>query len=175
MTSMLVWVERPAPREERRGKSEGKGIGARQGGRGVVEGTFYNHGVDPQLRISEKLGIMTQAARTDNLRLPVGADGRETCLRYSTKGECNRSCTRFHAPLHGHRRELVIRFIRGSREATNKNKRKFDGVREQAYHRGHWDRGSHRNLENQNDTIFGGGLGGRGGGRDGHNSGGSGG
>ena len=44
MTSILVWVERPAPREEGRWKSEGNGTGAR------------NHGVDPQLRISENLG-----------------------------------------------------------------------------------------------------------------------
>ena len=73
---MPVWVERPAPREERRRKSEGNGIGAQQGGRGVVEGTVYNHGVDLQLRISENLGIMTQATRTENLCLPVGADGR---------------------------------------------------------------------------------------------------
>ena len=46
MTSMPVWTERPAPREEGRQKSEGNGTGARQGGRGVVEGTVYNHGVE---------------------------------------------------------------------------------------------------------------------------------
>ena len=162
---MLVWVERSAPSEERRRKSEGNGIGSRQGGRGVVEGTVYNHGVDPQLGISENLGIMTQAARTDNLHLPVGADGREICLRYSSKGECNRSCTRSLAPLRGHMRYLVIRFIQGSIEAMNKNKRKFDVVREQASHGRHWDRGGYRNSENQNGAIFGGG---RGGSRNGH-------
>ena len=49
------------------------------------------------------------------------------------------------------------------------NKRKFDGVREQGSHRGHWDRvrhDGHRNSETQNGAIFGGG---RGGGRDGNN------
>ena len=47
MKSMPVWVEQPEPREEGRRKSEGNGNGAR------------NHGVDPQLRISEILGILT--------------------------------------------------------------------------------------------------------------------
>ena len=60
MTSMPVWVERPAPRKEGLRKSEGNGNGA------------YNHGVDPQLRISENLGILTQVARSENLRLPMG-------------------------------------------------------------------------------------------------------
>ena len=80
MTSMSVWVERPAPREEGCRKSEGNGNGAR------------NHGVDLQLRISENLGILTQVARSENLRLPMGADGREICLQYILKGECGRSC-----------------------------------------------------------------------------------
>ena len=53
ITSMLVWVECPVLREEGRWKSERNEIGARQGGRGVGEGTVFNHGVDPQLRISE--------------------------------------------------------------------------------------------------------------------------
>ena len=79
MTSMPTWVERPAPREEGRRKSEGTGNGAR------------NHGVDPQLRISKNLGILTQVARQENLRLPMGAYGREICLRYISKGECDRS------------------------------------------------------------------------------------
>ena len=69
MTSMPVWVERPAPREEGRRKLEGNMNG---------EG---NHGVDLQLRISENLGILTQVARSENLRLPMGADGREICLQ----------------------------------------------------------------------------------------------
>ena len=79
-----------------------------------------------------------------------------------------------HAPLRGHTRELVIRFIRGSQEAMNK-KRKFDGVRAQASHGGTWDRGGYRNSDTQNGTRFGGGRGGRGGGRDGHHGGGGGG
>ena len=99
MTSIPMWVDLPAPKEEGRRKSEGNGTGARQGGRGVVEGTVYNHGVDPQMRISENLGILTQVARTENLRLYVGVDGREIYLWYISKGECNRSCTRSRAPL----------------------------------------------------------------------------
>ena len=125
MTSMPVWAERLAPREEGRRKSEVNRNGAR------------NHGVDLQLRISENLGILTQVARSENLRLPMGADGREICLRYISKVECDKSCTRSHAPLRGHTKEIVIIFIRGSREAMNK-KRKFDGVGAKASHRGTW-------------------------------------
>ena len=135
---------------------------------------IFNHGVDPQLRIIEHLGSMTQAARTENLRLPVGADGGEICLRFTSKGYCNRSCTRSHVPLRGHTRESVIRFIRGYREEMNKNKRHFDGVGEQGSHGIHWDRGvlhGHRNSETQNGAIFGGG---RGGGRHVNNGGGGG-
>ena len=74
LTSTPVWVERPELKEEGRRKSDGNGLGARQSGGG---GTVFNHGVNPQLRIIENLGSMTMAARTENLRLPVGADGRE--------------------------------------------------------------------------------------------------
>ena len=60
--------------------------GARQGGKGVVEGAVYNHGVDPQLQISEILVILMQVACSENLRLPMVADGREICLWYISKG-----------------------------------------------------------------------------------------
>ena len=73
MTTMPKWLERPAPQEERHRKSEATGNGAR------------NHGVDPQLRISKNLGILKWFARQENLRLPMGADGREICLRYISK------------------------------------------------------------------------------------------
>ena len=69
LTYMPAWVERPAPREEVWRKSEGIGNGAR------------NHGVDLQQRISENLGIITKFARQENLRLPMGAYGREIFLR----------------------------------------------------------------------------------------------
>ena len=64
LTLTPVLVERPELKEEGRRKSEGNGFGAQQVGRGVREGTVFNHGVDPQLRIIENLGSMTQAART---------------------------------------------------------------------------------------------------------------
>ena len=111
------------------------------------------------------MGIIAKFARLENLRLPMGANVREICLRYISKVDYDRSCTRSHAPLRGHTRELVIRFIRGSREAMNK-KRKFDGVGDQSSHGGSWDRNSSR---------FGGRHGGRGGGRDSQNGGGRGG
>ena len=84
---MPEWVERPAPREEGPRESEGIGNGAR------------NHGVDPQLCISENLVIITKFAPQENLRLPMGANGREIFLRYISKGECVRSRTRSHTPL----------------------------------------------------------------------------
>ena len=76
LTSTPVCVERPALKGEGCWKSEGNGIGERQGGRGVGDGTVFNHGIEPQLRIIENLGLMTQAAHSENFRLPVGADGR---------------------------------------------------------------------------------------------------
>ena len=151
---MPAWVERLAPREDGRRKSDGTGNGAR------------NHGVESQLHISKNLGIITKFARQEKLRLPIGADGRDICLSYISKGECNRSCTRSHAPLRGHTRELVIRFIKGSKEAMNK-KRKFDGVGAQASHGRSWDRSGYRHLEAQSGSRFGSGSGGRGDGRDG--------
>ena len=50
LTSTPVWVERPAPKEERCLKLDGNGLGARQsggGGRGGGRGTVFNHGVNP--------------------------------------------------------------------------------------------------------------------------------
>ena len=149
-TSIPAWVERPATREEGCRKLKGTGNGA------------WNYGVDPQLRISKNLGILKQVSRQENLRFPMGDDGREICLCYISKGECDRSCTRSHAPLREHTRELLIRFIRVSREAMNK-KRKFDGIGAQESHGGTWDRSRYRNSEAQNGSRFGGG---RGGGRD---------
>ena len=102
LTSTPVWVERPAPKEEGRWKSYGNGLGAQKSGRGCGGGTVFNHGVDTQLRIIENIGSMTMVARMENLRLPVGADGREICLCFSSKGGCNRSCASSHAPLRGH-------------------------------------------------------------------------
>ena len=83
LTSMPVWVEKPAPKEEGRRKLDGNGFGARKSGGGCI---IFNHGVDPHLQIIESLGSMTLVARLENLRLPLGADGREICLHFSSKG-----------------------------------------------------------------------------------------
>ena len=77
ITSTPVWVEWPAPKEEKRWKSDGIGLGSRQSSGGGGGGTIFKHGVNPQLRILENLGSMTMTARLENLRLPLGADGRE--------------------------------------------------------------------------------------------------
>ena len=79
-----------------------KELGAQKSGGGGEGGSVFNHGVDPQLRIIVNLGSMIQAASTENLRLPVGEDGREICLCFRSKGDCNRSFTRSHVPLRGH-------------------------------------------------------------------------
>ena len=115
------------------------------------------------MRIVENLGSMTMAARSENLCPPLGAYGREIYLRSISKGDCNRSCTRYHAPLRRHNQELVIHYIRGDREAMNKfNERIIDFVGDERSHVGHWDRGGHhrhRNSEAHNGTRFGGGCG----------------
>ena len=112
-------MDQLALKEEGRRKSDGNGLGERKSGRGVGGGSVFNHGVDPQLQIIENMGSMTQAARTEKLCLPVGADGRDISLRFSSKDDCNRSCMSSHAPLRGHTRESVIHFIRGAKEEMN--------------------------------------------------------
>ena len=67
LTSTPVCVERPAPKEEGRQKSDGNGLGARKSGGGGGGGTVFNHGVDPQLPIIENMRIMKMVACTENL------------------------------------------------------------------------------------------------------------
>ena len=109
------------------------------------------------------------------------ADGREIYLHFLSKGDCFISCTLSHAPIQGHNRDLVIRYIKVAREAMDPSrKRKFDGGGDQVSNGGYWDRsGGHgqRKSEvqnNRNGAIFGGGRGGHSGGRDGNNGGGGG-
>ena len=87
ITSTPVWVERLAPKEEGRRKSDGNVLGAWQSGGGGGGGSVFNHGIDPQLRIIENLGSITQAERTENLRLSLRADGREIYLHFISKGD----------------------------------------------------------------------------------------
>ena len=85
LASTPVRVERPAHKEEGLRKLGGNGFGARQSGGGGRGGTIFNHGIDPQLRIIENMGNMTLAACSENLRIPLGADGRDICLRFRSK------------------------------------------------------------------------------------------
>ena len=85
---------------------DGFGIGARSIDEGVGRDTFFNTRVEPQMRIMERLGEMTAAAHLENLRCPLVAYGREICLRFHSKGDCVKSCTRSHAPL----RDIVRKF-----------------------------------------------------------------
>ena len=121
LTSTSVWVKRPAQKEEGRQRSDRNGFGARQSGGGGGSDAIFNHRIDPQLRIIENMGNMTLAARSENLRIPLAADSREICLCFSLKGDCVISCTRFHAPEQGHNQDLVICYIRGSREEMNQS------------------------------------------------------
>ena len=59
-----MWVERPAQKEEGRQKSDGNGFGASTSGGGGGSDAIFNHGIDPQLRIMERLGNMTVEARS---------------------------------------------------------------------------------------------------------------
>ena len=160
---------------------DGDGFGSRPSAVGGRRDAIFNHGIKPQLQIMDRLGDMTGAAFSENLRIPLAADGREICLRFISKGYCVRSCTRSHTPVQVHNRDLVIRYIRVAREAMNQSqKRKFDGSEDQGSQGGHWDSsGGHgqRNSEGQhhgNSARLGGGRGGHLGGRDGNNSGGGG-
>ena len=63
------------------------GFGSRPSGRGGGRDAVFNHVIDPQLRIMERLRDMTVTARSENLRIPLTADGREICLLFSSKGD----------------------------------------------------------------------------------------
>ena len=79
---------------------DGNVIGARpSGGGGGGRNTIFNHRIDAQLRIMERLGDMTGAAHLENLRIPLAEDGREIYLRFISKVECVRSCTCSHVPV----------------------------------------------------------------------------
>ena len=108
MTTTPGWVDQPTPEEEGQRKSDGNGSGYRMSGGGGGWDSVHNIGVDPQLRIMEKLGEITAAARSDNIRFPLVEYGRDICLQYHSKVECVRSCMRSHAPLRGHIWDNVI-------------------------------------------------------------------
>ena len=84
-------MDQQAQREEGRRDSNGHGIKARPSGGGGRRDVVFNNGVDPQLRIMERLGYITAAARLENLCCPLEADGREICLRLHSKIDCARS------------------------------------------------------------------------------------
>ena len=76
LTSTPVWVDRPVQKKEGRRKSDRHGIGARPIGRGGGIDVVFDHRVDPQMWIMERLGDMMAVARSENLRIPLAADGR---------------------------------------------------------------------------------------------------
>ena len=47
LTLTLVWVERPAPKEDGHRKSDRNGLGARHSGGGGGGGAVFNHGFNP--------------------------------------------------------------------------------------------------------------------------------
>ena len=69
-------MDSPAQKEEGRRKYDGHGMGARPSGRVGGRDAVFNHRVDPQLGIMERLGDMTGAAHSENLCIPLAADGR---------------------------------------------------------------------------------------------------
>ena len=90
LTSTPVWVERPAQKEEGRRKLDRNGFGARPSIGGGGRNEIFNHGIDPHLRIMENMGNMTVAARSENLRIPLAAYGREIFFHFSSKEDCVR-------------------------------------------------------------------------------------
>ena len=89
-----VWVDRPGQKVEGCRKSDRHRIGARPISGGGGRDAVFNHKVDPQLRIIERLRYMMAAARSEKLRNPLAADGREICLHFISKGYCIRSYMR---------------------------------------------------------------------------------
>ena len=77
LTSESVCAHRPAQKEEGRRKFDRHGIGARPSGGGGGRDAVFNHRVDLQLQIMERLGDMTGAARFENLCIPFAVYGRE--------------------------------------------------------------------------------------------------
>ena len=67
---------RSVQKEEGRQKSDVHGMLARPSGGGGGRDAVFNHRVDPQLQIMERLGDMKTAARSENLCTPLAADGR---------------------------------------------------------------------------------------------------
>ena len=53
-----LWVDMPAQKEEGCQKSDGHGMVERPSGGGGGRGAVFNHRVDPQLQIMERLGVM---------------------------------------------------------------------------------------------------------------------
>ena len=95
------FVNLPAPKKEGRQKSDGHGIGVRTSGVGGRRDTVFNNGVDLQLRMTERLGDMIAAARSENLRIPFVDHIMEICLRFQSKEYFIMSCTRSYAPVRG--------------------------------------------------------------------------
>ena len=85
LNSTPVWVDQPAQKEEGHRKSDGNSFGGRPSGGGGRCNTIFNHGIDLQLQIMERLGDMTGASRSEKLRIPLAEDGRDICLRFISK------------------------------------------------------------------------------------------
>ena len=66
MTTTPGWVDQPTPEEEGQRKSDGNGSGYRMSGGGGGWDSVHNIGVDPQLRIMEKLGDIMAAAHSNS-------------------------------------------------------------------------------------------------------------
>ena len=149
------WVDWPTPNDEGLWKYDRHGIGARPSGRGGGRDAVFNNGVDPQLRIMERLGEMTAAAHSKNLRCPLAADGREICLRFHSKVDCVRSCTRSHPTVRGQSRDHMLRYIGICRVDLDLSKKmKFNRGWDWGSCGGHWERdggnGTRQNSGRQN-------------------------
>ena len=59
LNSTILWVDRPSQKEEGQMKSDRHGMGASPSCRGGGRDAVFYHGLEPQLRIMERLGDMT--------------------------------------------------------------------------------------------------------------------
>ena len=61
LTSMPIWVDRPAQKEEGRQKLDRHSMGARHNPVGGGRNTIFEHRIDPNMWIMERLDDMTGA------------------------------------------------------------------------------------------------------------------
>ena len=70
-----------------------------------------NPDVDSRLRVMEIFREFLCETKRDGITCPEGADGREVCIKFHSKGTCTRGCSCSHASLQDQTRADYTRFL----------------------------------------------------------------